>query len=204
MRRMASLLVAMTAMGAVATAASAMEPPKVGKQAPGFELKDTQGKTHQLKDFRGQIVVLHFQQIGCPWEKGYQPYFNKVAKQYASNKVDGETVEVQFLAINSNHTESVDELKRTKKNRPVAYPILKDPGNVVADKYAAKTTPHIYIIDQQGKLRYRGGVEKAPSAPSEVTKSDEQYLEPALKALIRGSEVPHKVTRSKGCGIKRE
>jgi peroxiredoxin len=194
---MFSLSAALVGIGMLAGPALAMQPPEVGKQAPGFTLKDTEGNSHSLSDFQGKIVVLHYQQNGCPWEKAYQSYFNDVSKKYAGK-------DVQFLGINSNKTESMSQVKKVKQNRPIAYPVLKDPGNKVADQYAAKTTPHIYIIDKQGTLRYRGGVEKVPAAPSEVTKSETQFLEPALNALINGSEVPHKVTKSKGCGIKRE
>jgi peroxiredoxin len=204
---MLSLAAAVVAMGVLSGPAMALEAPEVGETAPSFTLKDVNGSTHSLKDFRGDIVVLHFQQISCPWEANYQPYLNKVAKQYKGK-------DVQFLAINSNKTESAEKLRKFQNGEmkgdlrwahpPVAYPVLKDPGNKVADKYAAKTTPHMYIIDKEGTLRYRGGIEKAPAAPSEVTKSDEQYLEPTLDALINGSEVPHQVTKSKGCGIKRE
>jgi len=210
MRRVAGLYVAIAAVGLLAGPALAMEAPEVGKKAPDFTLKDIEGNTHSLKDFRGQVVVLHYHQIACPWEANYQPYFNKLAKQYR----DAGTP-VQFLAINSNKGESVSLLKKYQagelsaretagEHPPVAYPMLKDPGNKVADKYAAKTTPHMYVIDEEGTLRYRGGVEESPAAPSEATKSDKQYLKPVLEALINDSTVPYKVTRSRGCGIKRE
>jgi len=172
--------------------------PQIGEAAPAFTLKDVQGNTHSLSDFEGDIVVLHFQQVSCPWEEAYQPYFNDLAQQYG-----GGDPSVQFLAINSNSTESVQQLKRNKRERPVAYPILKDPGNKVADKYAARVTPHIYVIDEEGTLRYRGGVEALPPSPNKATKMDQQYLEPVLDALVQGSEVPYEVTKAKGCGIKR-
>jgi peroxiredoxin len=199
MRRIALLSSALVMMALAAGPALAqMEPPKLGEPAPEFQLKDVQGNTHQLSDFEGNIVVLHFQQISCPWEKAYQPYFNELAQQYG----DADTP-VQFLAINSNKTESVDQLKQAKQNRPVAYPILKDPGNQVADQYAARVTPHMYVIDAEGTLRYRGGVEALPPSPSKATNMDEQYLKPVLDALVQGSGLPYTVTKAKGCGIKR-
>jgi len=218
MRHFKSLVAAVAMTGLLATMVAAdhhqkqMQPPEVGKPAPSFELQDLSGKTHQLSDFEGQIVVLHFQQIGCPWEANYQSYFNELSKQYGG---ENQKARVQFLAINSNRTESVEELKQYQagelsndatagEHPPVAYPVLKDPGNKVADKYAAATTPHIYVIDEDGTLRYRGGVEAPPGSLNQATRMDQQYLRPVLEALGQGSEIPVKqVTKSKGCGIKR-
>jgi peroxiredoxin len=181
-----------------ATTQAAPQAPSVGESAPSFQLQDLEGKSHSLSDFKGQLVVLHFQQIGCPWEKNYQSYLNDLSKQYS----DGDQ-KVQFLAINSNKNDSVSELKKTKSERPVAYPILKDPGNEVADKYGAKVTPHIYVIDKEGTLRYRGGLEEVPPSPGKATTMDQQYLKPTLEAVLAGNSVPKKVTTAKGCGIKR-
>jgi peroxiredoxin len=186
----------------------------VGKSAPNFELPAvSNGKKHSLKDFRGQVVVLHFQQISCPWEANYQADLNRLAKQYAKQQVGGESVQVQFLAINSNKTESASRLKAFKagdlegqlnwEHPAPSYPLLKDAGNKVADKYHARTTPHIYVIDRDGVLRYAGGVETPPSSPAKAGDMDTQFLEPVLKALINGSQMPYQVTKTKGCGIKR-
>jgi peroxiredoxin len=205
MHRVLSMSLTMLALAMLAGSALAEpgDPPKVGKKAPSFQLKDTEGQTHQLSDYRGQIVVLHFQQIGCPWEKAYQSALNELAEQHSAEQTNGQPA-VQFLAINSNEGESVSELGQTKEERPVAYPILKDPQNKVADKYAARVTPHMYVIDSEGTLQYRGGIEELPNSPSQAGKMDQQHLEPVLNALVSGKdELPYTDTKVKGCGIKR-
>ncbi|MEQ9460088.1 MAG: redoxin domain-containing protein [Phycisphaeraceae bacterium] len=176
--------------------------PTVGEAAPAFELKDVQtGEVVSLEAHRGQVVVVVFQSIHCPWDRmredgGYQRYLSPLSEKYAEKGV-------QFVAINSNSTESVDEVASYAKEHAMPYPILKDPGNKVADLYAAQTTPHTYVIDREGVLRYMGGIEKTPLTPGDCGKMDENYLVPVLDAVLAGEEAPHTVTRSKGCSIKR-
>lgn len=175
---------------------------KVGEAAPDFELADvTNGKTHKLSDYRGKTVVVTFHSITCPWavmepDSGYQRLLNPLAEQYADK-------DVVFLGINSNSDESVDDIAAYVKKKGFTYPILKDPGNKVADQYGGKTTPHFFVIDKDGVLRYQGGYEKAPRSPQTTGQSDEQYLVPALDAILAGSEPPHTTTVPKGCTIKR-
>ena len=200
--RLATAVSALAVLLAAGPAFSAE--PKLGEPAPAFELQDLDGNTHALSDFEGQIVVLHFQAVGCPWEKAYQGGLNELANKFSSVEHDGETVKVQFLGINANHNESVDSIRSAKESRSIPYPILKDRGNKVADMYAAKTTPHMYVIDQDGVLRYMGGVEKAPTSPRKVWQSDDQYLSEVLAAITHGKELPYTDTVSKGCGINRK
>jgi len=179
---------------------------KVGKEAPGFTLNSVTGEKHSLSDFKGQIVVLHWQSYTCPWDVAYQPMLNDVAARFQDHKteVDGKTKDkVVFLAINSNHTENVAKMKKYHGETDMPYAILHDPGNKVADTYKAQTTPHMFIIDADGELVYNGGIEKAPMSPNKVGESDEQYLVPVLEALVNGSEFPYSKTKPKGCSVKR-
>ena len=69
--------------------------------------------------------------------------------------------------------------------------------------FGATTTPHIFVIDEEGTLVYRGGIEKAPSSPSQCGQMKQQYLEPVLTALVADQPLPYTDTKSKGCSIKR-
>lgn len=177
-----------------------MHNPEIGKPAPAFELQGSDGKTHTLESFKGKIVVIQFQSTRCPWERAYQPILNELAKKYAS----GDDAKVVFLGINSNKAETMEEIKATVEKEAIPYVILKDPGNKVADAYAAKFTPHMYIVHADGNLVYNGGIEKAPSSPSGAGKSEEQYLAPALDALLAGNAIAQAETKAIGCTIKRE
>lgn len=179
--------------------------PQVGQPAPAFSLPDTDGQTRSLSDYKGKIVVLHFQAIQCPWDKAYQPILNRIADKFKTTEENSQNVQkVVFLGVNSNKAEQPDQIKQTQTERNIPYPVLKDRGNKIADLYQARTTPHIFVIDGDGILRYKGGIEKAPVSPAEVGKSSDQYLEPVLQALLENKTPPQTQTVSIGCSIKRE
>lgn len=175
---------------------------KVGEPAPDWTLNSvTDGESYTLSELPG-IVVMIWQSNQCPWDRmrpegGYQRVLSPLAKEYQEKGVT-------FIAINSNKNESVEDLASYHKEHELPYPILKDPGNKVADAYGAKTTPHIFIRDAQGKLIYKGGIEKAPTSPEKCGQMDEQYLRPVLDAAIAGETLPYTETVSKGCSIKRQ
>ena len=178
-----------------------------GQPAPGFELTDTEGKIHRLVDYSNSIVVLHFQSCRCPWDKAYQPLLNQIVADCNQAQVDDPTrTKIVFLAINSNHTEFLNEVRAYHGSGHIAYPILKDNANRVADDYGATTTPHIFVVnaDAQQTLGYVGGIEQAPLSPQECGKSDTQYLMPVLTALSQRGQPPFTKTHSIGCSIKRE
>jgi peroxiredoxin len=186
------------------TAPARAEAPKIGAAAPSFELQGTDGKTHKLEDYKGKIVVVYFHSTECPWAKGYQPLINGLETKYGTAEKDGKKSEqVVFVGINSNKAEDMAAIKASSEHYKTPHAILKDPGNQVADAYNATATPHFFVIDATGKLRYMGGYEKAPTSPGSVGKSGEQYLEPVLQALLAGKEPPYTVTRETGCSIKR-
>ena len=180
---------------------------QIGHSAPAFELTDTQGTVHRLSDYKGKIVVVHFQSCRCPWDVAYQPILNDIARRFtASQASDSGLTEIVFLAINSNRTESLDQIKAYQESGKIAYPILKDPGNQVADDYGAVTTPHIFVInsDPTQTLAYFGGIEKAPLSPQACGASKDQYLLPVLTALSQGTPPEVTQTQSVGCSIKRK
>jgi len=202
MRRCFSLLAVATMMLALGHTAQAAEKAELNKPVPDFTLNDVvTGEAWSLSDNKGAITVLVFQSIQCPWdymrlEAGYQRVLSPMSQAYADRNV-------RFVAINSNATESIEDVAAYVKRVNMPYPIVKDPGNKVADMFDAKTTPHIYIVDAEGVLVYRGGIEAPPSNPRQCGQMQEQYLKPVLDALIAGEELPFTDTVSKGCTIKR-
>jgi peroxiredoxin len=180
----------------VSRARAEMKNAAVGDKAPWFRLPGSDDEKHSLEDFKGKIVVIHFEAVNCPWDQAYQPILNKVCAEYGKDVV--------FIGINSNSTETMEDVKGIIKKDDIPYLVLKDAHNNIADAYGAQTTPHIFIVDAKGILRYKGGVEKAPTTVKGVGQSSEQYLVPVLKALIAGDDPPVTETKSKGCSIKRE
>ncbi|MEM9111377.1 MAG: redoxin domain-containing protein [Planctomycetota bacterium] len=175
---------------------------KIGADAPAFTLPDvTTGENVTLADHKGKVVVLMFHSINCPFykmheDKGYDRVFNPMADRYKGK-------DVVFVGINANKTESTEKIKAYVEKHNINYTVVKDEGNKIADVYGAKVTPHVYVIDQDGKLRYMGGVEKHSGGPAGCGESDTQYLGPVIDALLDGSEPPYTETKATGCGIKR-
>ncbi|WP_432799865.1 redoxin domain-containing protein [Poriferisphaera sp. WC338] len=212
MKKMTGLLAGLAMLLAMALAVnvsfareSTKKKAEVGKPAPQFTLTDVvTGKEISLADYKDKIVVMTFQSINCPWDRdrpeaGYQRVLSPLSKEWKDKGV-------AFIAVNSNYNESSDAVGSYAKENQIPYPILKDSGNVVADEYGGRTTPHFYVIDndKDQTLLYMGGYEKAPNTPEQCGKMDEQYLVPVVTAVLEGKETPYTVTKSKGCGIKRQ
>ncbi|MBX2851031.1 MAG: redoxin domain-containing protein [Phycisphaeraceae bacterium] len=174
----------------------------IGKAAPAFALPDVvTGNDVTLESHKGKVVVIMFHSINCPYykmhaDKGYDRVFVPMVESYKDK-------DVVFVGINANKNESTDKIKAYAEKHKINYTVLKDKGNKVADAYGAKVTPHVMVIDQEGKLRYRGGVEKASRNPADCGTSDTQYLGPVIDALLDGSEPPETETNPVGCGIKK-
>lgn len=198
-------LVAVLSMGLLVSqqdALAAENAAAIGDAAPAFALPDvvTQSQV-SLADHQGKVVVVMFHSINCPYykmhqDKGYDRVFVPMVEAYKDK-------DVVFVGINANNNESTDKIKAYIQKHNINYTVLKDQGNKVADAYGAKVTPHVMVIDKDGKLRYRGGVEKASRNPADAGNSDTQYLAPVIDALLEGSEPPHTETKATGCGIKR-
>jgi len=155
-----------------------------------FKLKTADGKTeYALSQFKGKILVIEFIATQCPYSLGQDPVIRKVCADYGKKGV-------AFLGINSNKQEPAEEVARHQKEKKLGFPVLKDWNNVVADMFKATHTPHIFVIDAKGVLRYEGAIE-----PQRGEKTP--YLRNALDDLLADREVKENKTRQWGCTIKR-
>jgi peroxiredoxin len=153
-----------------------------------FKLKTADGKEeYTLSQFKGKTLVIEFYATQCPYSLSQDPVIAKICADYGKKGV-------AFLGINSNKQETVEEMTRHQKR--LGFPVVKDWNNVVADLFKATNTPHIFVIDAKGVLRYRGAIE-----PQRGEKTP--YLRNALDDLLAGKEVRLKETRQWGCTIKR-
>ena len=165
---------------------------QLNKPAPGFELPDLQGVPHNLSDFHGKIVILNFWSAECPHSERTDRYLLPLLEKW-----DGEVV---LLPIASNRNESVEIVSEAAAARGIPQ-ILIDSEQVVADLYGALTTPHVFVLDREGILRYRGAVDDITFRHREATRF---FLQEAVEALLNGqppllSEMP-----AYGCTIVRE
>jgi len=186
-----------------AVAAAAQAAPAVGQPAPDFTLQDASGKTVKLSDYRGKLVVLEWTNPGCPY----------VQKHYNSGNMPATQKEaldkgVVWLSINSTEKSSYDYREPAKllawqnerKAKPTA--LLMDEEGTAGKAYGARTTPHMYMIDPQGKLVYAGGIDSIPSSNPDDIKKAVNYVRQGLNETLAGKPISASTTRPYGCSIK--
>jgi len=169
---------------------------EIGKPAPDFALKDVDGKEYKLADFKDKVVVLEWTNYQCPVVNGYHK--NKSMRNTLGKFEDKP---VAWLAIDSSHfcAEKVDDIKKWSKEIDVEYPILLDAPGQVGHQYGAKTTPHMFVIDQKGVLAYSGALDDDPTGDKDNKRN---YVEEAVTALLDGSAVATARTKPVGCSVK--
>jgi peroxiredoxin len=188
---------------AIAAAAAAAASAKVGQPAPAFTLVDSTGKKRSLADYRGKTVVLEWTNHGCPFVKKHYGSGN-MQKQQREATAKG----VVWLSINSSapgkqgHVDGAgaEKVRQDAKAAQTAY--LLDPTGTVGRTYGAKTTPHMYVIDPKGVLRYAGGIDSIESSDVDDIAKATQYVPKALAELAAGKPVSVSVTRPYGCSVK--
>ncbi|GHA80348.1 thioredoxin family protein [Cognatilysobacter bugurensis] len=188
---------------AAANATAAASAATVGQPAPAFQLVDSTGKKHALADYAGRTVVLEWTNHECPFVKKHYGSGNMQAQQRKAT-ADG----VVWLSINSSapgkqgNVDGAAAEKVRKDARAVQTAYLLDPTGATGRAYGAKTTPHMYVIDPKGVLRYAGGIDSIQSANADDIAKATQYVPQALAELSAGKPVSVSVTRPYGCSVK--
>lgn len=190
------LMAAFVTLGGMAKAL----PP--GSMAPEFKGVDSNGVQHSLSEYRGKFVVLEWANRGCPYEQKHYKSGNmeSLQQQWTAKGV-------VWLSILSDPpgaqgyvtpAQENDYLK-TMHASPTAA--LLDPKGVIGHLYDARTTPHIFIIDPQGKLVYQGAIDNQPTPDPASLKGADNYLNDALNAAMADKPVAVAVTKPYGCAV---
>jgi len=194
-------LIAVAVLAAIAIFAAFSVAPEVevGKAVPVFSLKGIDGNTYSIADLKGKVVVLEWTNPNCPYvQRVYKDgIMTGVQKKYADKVV--------WLTVNSTNPkhgdfESAAGLASTYKDWNAAFAtILLDPEGTVGKMFDAKTTPHMFVIDKDGKLVFAGGIDDDPRGnKSEKT----NYVDQALSQLLEGKSVATTTSRPYGCSVK--
>ncbi len=165
---------------------------QMNELAPEFQLPDLQGVFHTLSDFRGRIVIVNFWSAECPHSERADMLLTENLAHWGQD--------VQLLAIASNRNESVQMVAEVARARRLPM-VLIDAEHAVADLYEAVTTPHVFIVDRGGLLRYRGAVDDVTFRQRKATRF---YLKEAVDALLAGQVPELQETPAYGCTIVRE
>ncbi|MBI4719351.1 MAG: redoxin domain-containing protein [Planctomycetes bacterium] len=170
--------------------------PTIGKPAPDFALMDIDGKETKLSSFKGKVVVLEWVNHECP-------VCNRHIKGKTASNVMAKFKDkpVVWLGVDSsNFCETKKEsIKKWHKDNGLTFPILLDAPGKVGKSYGAKTTPHVFVIDQTGNLAYQGAMDDDAEGNKEKKKN---YVEEAINALLSGSTVATTTTQPYGCNVK--
>ena len=178
---------------------SAAPSAKVGAPAPAFKLTDLQGKEHTLADFKGKTVVLEWFCSGCPWSGKSSPRSVHTTGQVKNLIADIKKIDPNAVYILVDSTANmpkdkvIDTDKRLKAEWGLTAPILIDYDGKVGKAYGAQTTPHMFVIDKEGVLRYQGAF---------GDRKKENYVLNAVKAVNAGEEPKPATTKAWGCGVK--
>lgn len=177
--------------------------PEIGQNAPAFAAKDTKGKDVSLASLRGKTVVLEWTNDGCPYVAKHYGAGN-MQKLQADARADG----VVWISIVSSKPGAqghvtpaeADELTDSRGAKP-AHVILDEKG-IIGRKYQARTTPHMFVIDPEGTLVFKGGIDDTPTADRSSIAGATNYVTLALDAVSKGESVATPVARPYGCSIK--
>lgn len=175
---------------------------RISEPAPDFHGTDSKGKAESLSQYKGKYVVLEWANKGCPYEQ----------KQYNSGNMERLQKEwtgkgVIWLSVLSSAPGQQGNVTPTEENAylqqmhaaPTAA--ILDPSGTIGRLYGAKTTPHMFVVDPNGKLIYQGAIDDAPSTDQSVHAS-RNYVSEALTESMSGKPVTTAQTRSYGCSVK--
>ena len=183
--------------------APALAAPAVGQPAPAFTAIDSKGKQHQLADFKGKIVVLEWTNNECPYVQKHYKSSNMQKLQKEAAQAGAVWLSVVSSAPGEQGFVSgarADELVASGGAAPTA--VLLDPKGEIGKAYDARTTPHMYVIDAKGVLRYAGGIDSIASTKVEDVAKAAPLFKTAFESVVKGEEVRQASTRPYGCGVK--
>ncbi len=167
--------------------------PAIGATIEDFTLPDTDGKEHSLNSLKGKSgSVLIFVATKCPVSNAYNERMEKLAQDFKARGVN-------VIGINPNVAESAAAVKAHAAESKFSFPVLKDPGNKIADRLGATVTPEAYFLDAGNKLIYHGRIDNAKDAAN-VASSE---LRDAIEATLASKPVTKTTANAFGCTIKR-
>jgi hypothetical protein len=170
----------------------------IGERAPSFALPDTGDEIHELEaDPAPQATVVYWTCNHCPYALAWHERMLSVARDYGGRGA-------RFLAINSNDADrypadSYEAMRgRVQQEGGWPHPYLHDESQDVARSYGARTTPDVFVFDDDLLLRYRG----APDADYDDPSQGATWLREALEAVLEGRGPERAETDPVGCSVK--
>jgi len=186
-----------------ATMLIAADSPPIGAAGPDFNLPDTAGKTHSLSEYKGKYVVLEWFNPECPFVKKHYGSGNmqKLQGEYTSKGVVWLTIDSNAPGLEGNiSAQQAQKVMKDWNTKQTA--LLLDPEGKAGRAYNARNTPHMFVINPDGKIVYEGAIDsKATPNPADIPSST-NYVKAALDESMSGKSVSNSNTRPYGCSVK--
>lgn len=204
-----SLLLGATAVAVLAAAGgfvltqNANAAVEIGAPAPAFSVQDASGQTRTLSEFAGQTLVLEWTNNGCPYVRKHYDSGNMQSLQHEATAAG-----VVWLTVISSaqgeqgYLDGAGALARAQQEGASPTAILLDPSGVMGHAYGARTTPHMFVINGEGRLVYQGAIDDRASARPASLDGANNYVRAALADVAAGRVVQVAQTTPYGCSVK--
>ncbi|MCL4813343.1 MAG: thioredoxin family protein [Vicinamibacteraceae bacterium] len=176
---------------------------RVGEPAPGFTGTDTKGKAHALADYKGRFVVLEWHNRDCPFVKKHYGSGNMQALQKEWTEKGVVWLTIISSAPGQQGHQTADAANAFFAGQKWAgSAIILDPQGKIGHLYEAKTTPHMYVIDPNGRLVYNGAIDDKPTSDVADVPTAKNFVGAALTEAMAGKPVTTPTSRPYGCSVK--
>ena len=188
---------------AASTALFAADSPAVGTNAPDFSVTDSKGKTQSVSQYKGKYVVLEWFNPDCPFVKKHYGGGNmqKLQEEFTGKGV-------VWLSIDSSAPGKEGHLTAEQAEKKIAEwktkqtALVLDPDGKAGQTYGAKNTPHMFVINPEGKVIYEGAIDSKASANAADIANSTNYVKVALEESMGGKPVTTANTKPYGCSVK--
>jgi peroxiredoxin len=163
----------------------------LGAPVSDFTLHDMNGRSVNYRALKGKVTVVMFFSTRCPISNAFNFRRNTVYRDFRKR--------VNFLAVDSNSNESLEEVRAYAEEVGFDFPVYMDVNNQASDGFGVLATTDTFVMDSSGVMQYHGYIEDALN-PERTTK---QGLRLAIKAVLEGKPVEMAESKARGCAIRR-
>ena len=197
------LITSLLTIAAASSVLLAADSPAVGTNAPDFSLTDSKGRTQSVSQYKGKYVVLEWFNPGCPFVQKHYGSGNmqKLQQEFTAKGVVWLSIDSSAPGLEGHLTADQANAKITEwKTKQTAF--VLDPDGKAGQAYGAKNTPHMFVINPEGKIVYEGAIDsKASANPADIANAT-NYVKVALDESMAGKTVSNANTKPYGCSVK--
>ncbi len=181
----------------------APDSPALGTNAPDFSVADSKGKTQSVSQYKGKYVVLEWFNPECPFVKKHYGSGNmqKLQEEFAGKDIIWLTIDSSAQG-KQGHLTFEEANQKMAKLKMKSTALLIDADGKAGQTYGAKNTPHMFVINPEGKIVYEGAIDSRNSTSASDIPSATNYVKVALDESLAGKPVSNPITRPYGCSVK--